>query len=218
MKTYNLLDNISFKIFAFFLIVNLLLESKALKTINNNLEYYFIQSICQLLSFSLNYNCSMNFLMNDNFYNEIVEIENNVSLLIDIKGTKLENILLLLGIIPFLKNNSTLFYKINNKEINKLFKKILNKKIKDKIIKLDYHDLLSLNNKKIKKLLYYKWKLIPKQFILNNLRYIINNYYNESNLAIFEKSLNLNYKSYIKNKINEITFEEKKDLLSKYFY
>ena len=130
MKTYNLLDNISFKIFAFFLIVNLLLESKALKTINNNLEYYFIQSICQLLSFSLNYNCSMNFLMNDNFYNEIVEIENNVSLLIDIKGTKLENILLLLGIIPFLKNNSTLFYKINNKEINKLFKKILNKKIK----------------------------------------------------------------------------------------
>jgi hypothetical protein len=51
--------------------------------------------------------------------------------------------------------------------------------------------------------------------MLDNLRYIINNYYKESNLAVFEDSLNMNYKSYIQNKIIEMTYEEIKDLLSK---
>jgi hypothetical protein len=68
----------------------------------------------------------------------------------------------------------------------------------------------------MKVLLYYIWELIPKQFMLNNIRYFINNYYNESNLVVFEESLNLNYKSYIQNKINEMTFEEIKNLLSKF--
>jgi polynucleotide 5'-kinase involved in rRNA processing len=70
----------------------------------------------------------------------------------------------------------------------------------------------------MKKLLYYIWELIPKQFMLDNFRYIINNYYKESNLKDFEESLNMNYKSYIQNKINEITFEEIKNLLSKFYY
>ena len=62
------------------------------------------------------------------------------------------------------------------------------------------------------------WELIPKQFMLDNFRYIINNYYNESNLNVFEESLNMNYKSYIQNRINKITFEEIKNLLSKFYY
>jgi hypothetical protein len=62
------------------------------------------------------------------------------------------------------------------------------------------------------------WELIPKQFMLDNFRYIINNYYKESNLKVFEESLNMNYISYIQNKINEITFEEIKNLLSKFYY
>ena len=56
---------------------------------------------------------------------------------------------------------------------------------------------------------------IIKQFFLNNIRSIINN---ESNLAMFEKSLNMNYKSYIQNKINEMTYNEIKYLLSKHYY
>jgi len=64
----------------------------------------------------------------------------------------------------------------------------------------------------------YKWELIPKQFILNNLRYIINHYYNKSNLKVFQDSLNMNYKSYIQNKINEMTYNEIKYLLSKHYY
>jgi hypothetical protein len=54
--------------------------------------------------------------------------------------------------------------------------------------------------------------------MLDNIRYFINNYYNESNLAVFEESLNLNYKSYIQNKLNEMTFEKIKNLLSKFHF
>ncbi len=215
MGKYILINNIYFKILLFFLIINLNLEHKFEKNEVKDLRDYFNQSLCQLIFFSLNYNCSFNFYTNPNFYNDILEINSNINLLINIKKkTKLENILVLLGIIPFLKNNSTLSFKINNKGIYKIFKKILKNKIKNKIIKLDYNDLLSFN-KKIVKLLYYKWELIPKQFFLNNIRSIINNYYNESNLAMFEKSLNMNYKSYIQNKKFEMTNEEKKILLSK---
>lgn len=135
----------------------------------------------------------------------------------NIKNSKIENLFLLLSIIPFLKNNSTLSYTIKDKEIYKIFKKIFNKRIKYKIINFDYNDFYSFNKKMIK-LLYYKWELIPKQFMLNNLRYIINNYYNEPNLEVLQKSLNMNYKSYIQNKINEMTNEEIKNLLSKYSF
>ena len=52
--------------------------------------------------------------------------------------------------------------------------------------------------------------------MLNNLRHIINNYYNESNLVDFQKTLNMNYKSYVQKKINEMNYEEIISLLSKY--
>ena len=81
--------------------------------------------------------------------------------------------------------------------------------------KLDYNDLLSFNIN-LKKLLYYKWKLIPTKSVLDNLRHIINNYYNETNLDLFQKSLNINYKSFIYDKINKMTDEEIQNLLSKF--
>ena len=176
---------------------------------------YFSQSICQLLSFSINYNCSDNFFTNSNFYIDILEINNNVNLLMNINKSRLENIILFLSIIPFLKNNSTISYKINDKVLYKFFKKILNKKIKNRIIKLDYNDLFFFNER-MKELLFFKWELMPKQVILDNLRYIINNHYNETNSVLFQKSLNMNYMSYIQNKINEITYDEIKNLLSKF--
>ena len=214
MKKYSLIDNIYFKFFIYFLIINLILEQEFNKNEVIDLNDYFSHAICQLIIFNLNYKCSVSFFTNTNFYNDILDINNNINLLINIKKPKLENILVLLGIIPFLKNNSTLSYKINNKGIYKIFKTIIKKEIKYNIIKLDFNDFLSFN-KKIKKLLYYKWELIPKQFILENIRYIINNYYDEPNLAVLEKSLNMNYKLYIQNKKFEMTNEEKKILLSK---
>jgi len=217
MDKYNLVDYTFFKLLLFFLIINLILELEYNKKEVNDLEDYFSQSICQLLFFSINYKCSFNFHTNDNFYNDIIDINSNVNLLMNIKISKLENLFLLLTIIPFLKNNSTLSYKIKDKIIYKSFKKIFNKKIKKKIINLDYNDFNSFN-KNMKKLLYYKWELIPNQFILDNLRYIINHYYNESNLEVFQKSLNMNYRLYIQNKNNKMTYKEIKHLLSKYYY
>ena len=60
------------------------------------------------------------------------------------------------------------------------------------------------------KVLYYKCKLIPKKLVLDNLRHIINNYYNknETNLDSFQKSLNINYKLFIQNKIKKKTDKE----------
>ena len=213
MKNYILIDKISIKFFIFFLIVNLIHEHENNKNEFNELEYYFSQSICQFLFFTINYKCSMNFFFNDNIYNDILEINSNINLLINIKKSKLENIFLILGIIPFLKNNSTLSYKINNKGIYKFFRKI-NKKIKYKVIKFGYNDLFSFN-KKMNKLFNYDWELIPKKLMLNNLRYIINNYYNDTNLIFLQESLNKNYQSYIKNNKNEMTYNELRDLLSK---
>jgi hypothetical protein len=51
--------------------------------------------------------------------------------------------------------------------------------------------------------------------MLNNLRYIINNYYNETNLVMFQESLNMNYKFYIQSKKKEMAYEEIKAFLSK---
>ncbi|KWW27414.1 MAG: hypothetical protein F083_3008 [bacterium F083] len=214
MKNYNLIDNICFKFFLFFLIINVILEHEYHKKEFNDLEYYFSQSICQFLFFAINYKCSINFFLNNNIYNDILEINSNVNLLINIKKSKLENIILLLGIIPFLKKNSTLSYKINNKGIYIFFKNILNEKMKNKIIKFGYNDLHSFN-KIMTKLLYYNWELIPKKLMLDHFRYIVNNYYNDSNSILLQKSLNMNYKLYIQNKRNEITSDELINLLSK---
>jgi hypothetical protein len=173
-----------------------------------------MQSVCKLCYFNINYNCSSKF-KNYDFYEDVLEINNNIELLMNIKISKLENIVLLIGIIPFLKNNSTLSYKINSKEIYNYVKKIFkNKKIKHKIIKLDYNDFTNFNEK-IEELLNYKWEFIPEKVILDNLRYVINNYYNESNFNIFQKTLNTNYDFYIQRKRKEITYSDLVSLLSK---
>ena len=215
MKVIYLINSKFIKLVLYFSIANLILEQRVPQKDPNNLEYYFSQSICLLNYFTINYNCFTKFYTNDNFYNEILGNKYNINLLMNINKSKLENIFLLLVIIPFLKNNSTLTYKIKDKGIYKLFRKEFKKKIKYKIIKLDYNDLKNFKNN-IKNLLYYKWELIPKQFILNNFRHIINKYYNESNLRVFHKSLNINYESYIQNMTNGMTFVEIKNLLSKY--
>lgn len=67
----------------------------------------------------------------------------------------------------------------------------------------------------MKKILYYEWELIPKKYMLDNLRFIINNYYNETNFDVFQESLNMNYKSYILKEKNKILSDEMKNLLSK---
>lgn len=205
------------KFFLLFLIIIIILDKDYHKEDANSLEEYFSQSICKFFYFSINYNCLSKFYNND-FYEDVLEINNNINLLMNIKISKMENIVLLLGIIPFLKKNSTLSYKINNKEIfNYIKKNFKNKKIKHKIIKLDYNDFKTFNEK-LNELLIYKWELIPEKVMLNNLRYIINNYYNESNFDIFQKSLYMNYDFYIQRKRKELAYIDLVNLLSKCYY
>lgn len=217
-KMYNIIKNILIKFFLLFFIIVIIIDEDCHKKDINNLEDYFSQSICKILYFTINYNCSLKLFSNNDFYEDIIEINRNIDLLFNIKITKLENIFLLLGIIPFLKNNSTLSYKINNKEIYNFFKEIFkNKKIHHKFINLEYIDFKTFNEK-MEDLLNYKWELIPEKFILDNLRYIIDNYYNESSFDIFQKSLYMNYNFYIQLKKKEISYNNLINLLSKYHY
>ena len=108
MEGYFFIYNICIKFFLIFLIVNLIPKKEYLPEDVNDLEYYFSHSLCQLLSFSINYKCFENFFKNDNLYLDIFEINSNVNLLMNFRKSKLENIILLLSIIPFLKNNSTI--------------------------------------------------------------------------------------------------------------
>lgn len=194
-----------------------IIEENCHKKDVESLQNYFSQSICKLLYFNINYKCLSKF-KNYDFYEDVLEINNNIELLMNIKISKLESIFLLLGIIPFLKNNSTLSYKINSKEIYNHVKKIFkNKKINHKIIKLNFNDFNNFNEK-IDELLNYKWELIPEKVMLDNLRYVINNYYNESNFNKFQKSLNTNYDFYIQRKRKEINYIDLISLLSKCYY
>ena len=140
---YNTIKKIFIKFFILFLIIIIIIKILDEKYNNkdfNILEDYFSQSICKYFYFTINYNCSSKF-SNNFFYEDVLEINSNINLIMNIKISKLENIALLLGIIPFLKKNSTLSYKINNKEIYNYIKKFFNnKKIKHKIIKWEYND------------------------------------------------------------------------------
>ena len=67
-------------------------------------------------------------------------------------------------------------------------------------------------------LIYYKWEYLPNTNLINSLRYIISNYYNENCLELFDKALNLNFEDYInKNKIN-FTSKDINKLMSKFVF
>lgn len=185
---------------------------------DKTLKYYFKYNICKFLLFKNNFNCLRQIYKNKNFYEYIEQNDKNINLKINLKTTKIENILILIGIIPFLKNNSKILYKINSKEIYCLFRKIfINKKIKNRIIKInenDFHCFIDNFNY----LINYKWELIPDEDIINNIRYILNKYYNKSCIELFDKSLNANLKDYIDNKKNILSFKTINKLMSKLFF
>lgn len=200
-------------IFCSYLISKILIEPIIEK--NTSIEGIFRLIFCKLFYFERNYNCYNKIFNNIHFYEDIIEINENVQLFLNIKKTRIEHIFILIGIFPFLKNNSSITYKINDKETYKLFKHIFkNKHMKRSIIinKEDFHFIIE----EFKDLLSYNWKLIPNNNISQTIRYIINNFYNETFLDIFDKSLNLNIKYYIKKKKGEISNEQIKELMCKF--
>ena len=172
--------------------------------------------MCKVFIVEMNFNCFNNIYINNNFYNNLKDIKHNITLSINnIKRVKIENIIILIGLMPFIKEKSKIKYRIKNKVIYNYFKS--NNKLiikKNNIVSLtasDYHYF----NDNFFELLKYKWEIIPKQYIINHLRYIIKNFYNASCLNIFDESLNLNFYYYLKNKKFSLSFEKISDLISK---
>lgn len=216
MKNINkniLFIKIELFIFCFFLIFKLLLDTNIED--NNSFEGHISLIFCKFFYFERNYKCYNEIFNNMHFYEDIFEINENIHLFLNIKNTRIEKIFILIGLFPFLKNNSSITFKINDKETYQLFKYIFqNKEIRRSIIinKEDFHFILDKYNDLIR----CNWELIPNKNITQTLRYIINNYYNETFLDIFDKSLNLNFKIYIDKQKDELSNEQIKELMCKF--
>ena len=85
---------------------------------------------------------------NYDFFYFIKDINKNVYLTINIKNALLiENIMMIIGIIPFLKNNSVIRYVINDSETNKIFRILFKyKKIENGQIYIDFSDFKTIKN------------------------------------------------------------------------
>ena len=183
---------------------------------NHSLKWYYRKYLCSLFIINDEHDCKNELLNNYDFFFNLQGIKRNVHLSIDIKNkSSIENIILIIGIIPFLKFSSFIKYKINDKNTYQLFKIIFsNKTIKNEIIFFYYNDIETIK-KNFQNLIDYIWEFIPQQKILDNIRYIINNYYDDRCLFIYEKSLNNNYEYFVEKNINTISNSISKNLLSK---
>ena len=166
---------------------------------------------------TVNENCNFFNYTERNIDNDIYihKIEKK-NLLLKIKKTKIENVLMLVKIIPFLKDKISIIIKIS-KNLYPFFKKTFkNQKFKNNIIKFNNQYFKYLIND-FKNLFDYDWELIPKLDDINRVRYVISNYYNEFCLKIFDNYLNYNLNIYILNNKYLFTIEDIYKLMSKCF-
>ena len=156
-----------------------------------------------------------NYYDNDYFKNLYDLYKKKINILMKLKKEKIEKIFLLIGIMPYLTKNSQKLKK-NYIKGNKIFTNIFtDKQIKDNNFCLNKNNFENFSLK-FNELLYYKWELIPEKKLIINLRYIINKYYNDDCLEIFDKSLNLNYEYYIKDNRYKLTLGKINELMSKF--
>ena len=200
------------------------------KTLNYNCKLFFIKLIFLIIIFLVcikhknkNVNNEFNgqFIITnfiDDIYYKIIKKENlsNFFLILNVNKTKIENIFTLIGMIPFLKKKLIINQKNLKifKLIQNIFKINLNNKDDNIIITKNYFNLDII--KKFKDLFLYKWENIPKIDIIYILRHIINNYYNNYCIEVFDEALNLNLQHYIKLNKNKFTFVDIKYLMSKF--
>ena len=182
---------------------------------SNSFEFYYSNFLCSLLFLDNEKNCLNEVLTNYNFFYSVKFVKSNITLCININKTLLENILLIIAIIPFLKNNSTIIYDIGNNNSKQLYNKLFKyKKIFHRKIIIDIYDLEIIKNA-FNILINYNWEIFPPKQILDNIRYIINNYYDELSSNIFDISLNKNYEYFIQNHITNNSHKTFEQLLSK---
>ena len=136
------------------------------------------------------------------FFNKHNHLNESISyLLSNTKKIKIEKIFAIISLIPFLRSHK-IKVKIRNKIIHELIRTI----IPINGFRKNYKDIKKTNKNyyliDFSDLLYYKWNKIPDINLINNVRFIINNYYSELYLTIFDKALNLNLKYFIKSNYN----------------
>ena len=217
---YNFKLSKIYLIIIFFVIISEHKEDKE----NKPFEEYFKVNFCELLTLNHVSDCFDSLFTNYNFFHEWKEISQNISLfkfhhyekkLENLNASNVENLLLLIGIIPLLKNKSSIYFQINNKKILDSLKAIFTtNKIQNNIIKFTENDFYSVE--KLINLLNYKWEVIPNQNIINIIRHIIDSYYDEPLLKAFDDALNLNFNYYIKSNFNALSEEESLNLMSKF--
>ena len=182
---------------------------------HKRLELYFSEFLCHLLVINDKNNCKKQLIIDYNFFYYDIAIENNINLYIDNNISFIENLLILIGLVPFLKHNSTLEFKINNEIAKQLFQEKFNyKSIKNSSYTFYISDLEVIKNK-LNDLIDYIWEFLPSKKILDIIRYIINNYYDDSCNEIFEEVLNKNYAYFIQHNNNNLSNKAKEKLMSK---
>lgn len=189
------------KIVKIFIIIIILILIKLINKSNNDLliELYNI------------YNNNKLFFNINNHLNESIYY-----LLSKTTKTKIKKIFAIISLIPFLKSNK-IKVKNRNKIINELIKNFIPINKFKKNYKCDKKKYQSFYQIEFNDLLYYKWDKIPDVNLINNVRSIINNYYSELYLTIFDKSLNYNLKYFIKDNFKKFSTKDIKDLISKIY-
>lgn len=153
--------------------------------------------------------------INNNFFKIMDKIKSkNINLNLNPKITNIENIFILIEIMPFIKRN-IIIKKYNNNKIFQLCKKIFKDKKESNIIIINQKDFYYFK-KNFYEIVNYKWEIVPNITLINELRYLIQNYYNEICLEIFDSALNLNVNNYIQINKNFFSFEDIKYLMSKF--
>ena len=149
--------------------------------------YFSLILKIKLINNSINNNFNFENLIKYDIFNQTFNIYINTINKIFTKKTSIEKVFIIIILLPFIKSKK-LIIKNYNKVLNKLFKNIfINNQKNLTIIKIQEKNI------KINDLLYYKWDLIPEFNLIRLVRYIINKYYSESFLEMFDKSLNLNF-------------------------
>ena len=123
---------------------------------------------------------------------------------------QIENIFLLIAILPFLK---TEVYITKNLDIHEFFKRMFELNNNENII-INKNSVFYLS-KKCRQIFFYNWEYLPSRNKTNYIRHILYHHYNVDCLKAYEDSLNLNIKNYIELKRDNLEHNQIQDLLSK---
>jgi hypothetical protein len=159
----------------------------------------------------------VNFINNQDFQFMKDINKNKFNLILSKKKNRIEIIFILIQAIPYI-NKKIIIEKKNNEEVFEILKNIFHiEKLKKDILYIRKNNIDYIIQN-FNELIYYKWEYLPNTNLINSLRYIISNYYNENCLELFDKALNLNFEDYINKNKSNFTSKNINKLMSKFVF